>query len=294
MAITPVTLYFTTPPATTTNAGGATYTNVQIPLAGDDKVLAYALAAELLEATLYQQAYLHLTGAALPASPANTTPPSIVTDALGYSYGASGNVANLGVATTDAIAEYLAEFAAVEFQHAAFLNSALGSPYANLSPGNVVSFAFGLNTLTTKEQVAELVYTAELIGVSAYTGAVPSFTQQSPYLQIAASILGTEARHTAALAATLNTESGTSIETAPMYNEPSYPGGRDVPLTPDQILNTGGSGVPGALNNAGTASVGGSGGTIGPISGPNGAAIGAAQAGGSTTYNGFVYLIPAA
>jgi hypothetical protein len=62
--ISPLTLYYTTPLGTTANGGGATYTNIAIPttlnsttLSQDQRVLTYALAAELLEFQLYLQAY---------------------------------------------------------------------------------------------------------------------------------------------------------------------------------------------------------------------------------------------
>jgi hypothetical protein len=295
-APTPLTLYFNAAPATTTNAGGATYTNVQIPLTGDKQVLAYALAAEYLETVLYQQAYLFLTGQPLTITVPGMQPKQVstATDALGYTYGGGSlngvpNL-NLGVATSDPIALYLAEFANVEAAHASFLQTALGGdPY----PAGV-GFAFGFHTLTTKIQVAQAVYGAEEIGVSAYTGAILSFTPGSPYLQTAASILGTEARHTAALAAAINSASGNGdIETAPMYNEGLHSSGIDVPLKPDQILNTGGGGVPGALTTSGS-SAGGSGGTLGPITGPNGPAVGARNGTTTPTYNGFVFLASAA
>ncbi len=291
--ITPLSLYYSTAPLATTNGGGATYTNVPVPSTAangsaftqSQRVLAYALAAEYLETALYQQAYLHLTGGPLTLTVAggSSTQVTTATDALGYVYGTGATQANLGVSTSDPIAIYLAEFASIEASHAAFLTSALGGdPYPS-----TVAFAFGLNTITNsnggKVAVAQAVYGAELTGVSAYTGAIPSFsaptTQQYPsYLQIAASILGTEARHTTALAATINAANGNgAIETAPMYNEGH---GLDVPLTPDQILNA-----------AGSTGITVPGGTIKSVSGPNGAAIGAANGTTTPTYNGYVYLV---
>ena len=299
MAITPVSLYFTTP---TTTPG---YANVAIPstldgtttgtpLTQDQRVLTYALALELLEGTLYSQAYLYLTGLPVPGTTATT-----ITDAVGNVFGPSNN---LGVAASDPIAQYIGEFAQVELEHGQALISVLkGNPYASLN----IQFAFGLGTapLNTKVGVAELIYAAELTGVSAYLGAIPSFTQQSPYLQPAASILGTEARHTTAVAIAINAANGGTnpIETAPQYNEgPTFNVGNqghgmDTPLLPDQILNQGSGStiVPGALNTP-------SNGKINPVSGSNGGTVvGLAGTGPGIptppiTYNGFVFQVTTA
>ncbi len=294
MAITPLSLYFTTPLATTTNGGGATYTNFQVPttLSQDQRVLAYALAAELLEFQLYLQAYLYVTGTAITVGGTTYTN---ATDALGYVYGAGTATVNGATVTAvnlgqsgSSFVPYLAEFTQIEYAHGQFLIAALG---ANPYPAGV-SFAFGLHTLTTPAAVTQAVYGAELTGVSAYLGAIPSFTTQSPYLQTAASIQGTEARHTTALAAALNAASGSgNIETAPMYNEGSHSAGIDVPLVPDEILN----GANVSPSGTGVTNITLPGGTITPVSGPNGAAIGTANTtaypGTTTTYNGYVYLL---
>lgn len=91
---THVTLYFSSPPAGAANA-------VQIPGSGDTKVLNFALALETLEAELYRQAYARLTG--------TTYDGSQPTDQFGATIDAVG-----GVSTTDADAQYLAEFGKVE------------------------------------------------------------------------------------------------------------------------------------------------------------------------------------
>ena len=106
-------------------------------------------------------------------------------------------------------------------------------------------------------------YAAELTGVSAYLGAIPLFNPAKTYLSVAAAILGTEARHTAFLAATLNGPPfnlAGALKTAPLANENS---GRDTPLTPDQVLNQGGTILAPDNTVAGD-------GAIGPISGPKG------------------------
>jgi hypothetical protein len=220
-----------------------------------------------------------------------------VTDALGYVYGSGSATVNgfsvSAISLSDpssSVVPYLQEFTTIENAHGQFLIGALsGNPYIQPpASGSSVQFAFGLHTLTTAVEVADAVYGAELTGVSAYLGAIPSLTQKSPYLQIAASIQGTEARHTAALAAVINAaNSNGAIETAPQYNEGFHSSGIDVPLTPDQILNGAGA----------TAGIAVPGGTILPVSGPKGAAVGGANQtaySGSyptTTFNGFVYLV---
>ena len=219
---TPITLYFTTKPT------GANYPNPTIiPGSGDVKVLNYALALELLESTLYNQAFARLgNGTGLDGNP--------VVDAKGVT------ITGLNVGASDPIYKYVKEFGVVEKGHADFLLSALGgNPY----PANV-SFAFGMNDLTSNVAVGKLIYTAELAGVGAYLGAIPSFAPKSQYLQIAASIQGTEARHTTTVGIALNALLGSSaIETAPMYTENH---GIDVATPPDNVLYLGSNGIPGA------------------------------------------------
>jgi hypothetical protein len=229
---TKLTLYFTTAPSGVTGA-------VQIPGTGDVKILNYALALETLEAELYRQALARLTTGG--------------TDALGNA------ITGLGVTGPDV--NYITEFGTVENSHRDFLTSALGGNWVTTAGA---TFDFGINSLD-RVGVVKLVYAAELTGVSAYLGGVGTGGLTLPsaggkYLAIAASILGTEARHTAAVAILLNgpTFSVTpALESAPLAGENS---GKDTPLTPDQILNTGGT-VGSGLT---------SGGTINPISGPNG------------------------
>jgi len=219
---TPITLYFTTKPS------GANYPNPTIiPGSGDVKVLNFALALELLESTLYNQAFARLgNGTDLKGQP--------IVDAKGVT------ITGLNVGASDPIYKYVKEFGIVEQEHASFLLSALGGdPY----PANV-GFAFGMNDLTSSTAVGKLIYTAELTGVGAYLGAIPSFVPKSPYLQIAASIQGTEGRHTTTVAIALNALMGNgAIETAPMYNENH---GIDIATPPDNVLYLGSTGIPGA------------------------------------------------
>jgi hypothetical protein len=226
MQPTHLTLYFTSNPG-----NGA----VLVPGAGNIKVLNYALALETLEAELYRQALARLTGGG--------------TDDLGNA------ITGLGVASTEPDVLYLTEFGKVEMDHRDFLTTALGGNWVTTAGAK---FDFGINSLDRKG-VVSLVYNAELHGVSAYLGAIPSFADKT-YLADAAAILGTEARHTAYVAVLLNGpifNSTPKLETAPLANENQ---GKDTPLLPDQILYQGGT-VPSGLIP---------GGTLGPISGPNG------------------------
>lgn len=222
---TPVTLYFAASPGQ-----GA----VQIPSTSPNgqsgpniKVLNFALALETLEAELYRQALARLTG--------------------GGADNFGNNIAGLNVGSSEMDAAFTREFGAVEADHRDFYTRVLGGNYV-LNLG--LKFDFKINTLD-RAGVTALLYAAELTGVSAYLGAVTQFADKT-FLNAAAAILGTEARHTAALAAVQNALFSKRIETAPLANEN---GGRDVPLMPDQVLNTGAT-VPG--------------GRINPVSGPSG------------------------
>ena len=218
---TAITVYFTTSPGTGAVQVPSTSKNFTTANA-DVKVLNYALTAETLEAELYRQAVLRLTTGG--------------TDMFGQT------ITGLGLTGPDVT--YLTEFATVEAQHRDFLTTALGNNWvtdagAKFDFGFADTNNFGIPALT-RLQTVELVYAAELTGVSAYLGAIPSFADKT-YLPVAAAILGTEARHTAYVAATLNGAPfnlGGSLKTAPLANENS---GIDTPLLPDQILNQGGT-----------------------------------------------------
>lgn len=225
-----VTLYFSAPPpASDPNP-------VAVPGTGDVKVLNFALALETLEAELYRQALARLTSGG--------------TDDLGNA------ITGLGVSGTDV--DYVQEFGKIENQHRDFLTGALGGNWVAKAGAK---FDFGINSLSRKE-VVELVYAAELTGISAYLGGTgPGGLQPGgKNLAYAAAILGTEARHTTAVAIVLNGplfNETPKLETAPLVNENS---GKDYPLTPDQILYEGGT-VGAGLTP---------GGKINPVSGPNG------------------------
>lgn len=238
---TPVTLYFTTSPGT-----GA----VQVPGTGDPQVLNFALALETLEAELYRQALARLTTGG--------------TDMFGQT------ITGLNLAANQPDVKYIVEFAQIEVQHRDFLTAALKGNWVTNAG---VKFDFGLADTNnfgaaalSRLQTVQLVYAAEQTGVSAYLGGAGALTPGSTNLTFAAAILGTEARHTTAIAIVLNgppLNEAPKLATAPLIDgDPGSNGGKDDPLTPDQILNQGGV-VSKATTVAGD-------GKINPISGAKG------------------------
>ena len=230
---THVTLYFAANP----NFAGTTA--VQIPSgpfsaltsapSPDIKVLNFALALETLENQLYKDALARLTTGG--------------TDSLGQT------ITGLGLTGLDV--NYITEFGKVEGEHQAFLEGQLGGNWvvtagAKFDFGFADTNSFGAAPLN-RQQTVELVYGAEQTGVSAYLGGVGpgGIAPGSPYLAPAASILGTEARHTTAVAILLNGplfNLSPKLATAPLAGDTGTAGGHglDMPLTPDQILNQGG------------------------------------------------------
>jgi plasmid stability protein len=188
-------------------------TFADIPGAGDIKVLNYALALEDLEADLYAQALARLTGGG--------------TNRLGTKI----NGLNLGADQPDV--KFTIEFGRVEAEHRDFLRSAITAAGGPVIPQ--FRYDFGMQGLNRK-QVGDLLLTAESLGVQAYLGAIPFFdSDDSPYIPVAAAILGTEARHTAVFASVLNTLFRASNTVAPLPNQND---GRDTPLAPDKVLAT--------------------------------------------------------
>ena len=257
---THVTLYYTTDP----NIAGTK--SVPIPVgkfgslttaAGPDiKVLNFALALETLEARLYKEALARLTGGG--------------TDMFG------NKITGLGLASTELDVAYLTTFGIIEGQHQAFLEKQLGGNWA-ITAGALFDFGFGdTNNFgtppLTRAQTVQLVYAAEQTGVSAYLGGAGpgGLTPGGAFLGVAASILGTEARHTTAVSILLNGplfNQMPRLATAPLVYPVVDKGtangpGLDTALAPDAILNLGGS-------VARDTTVKGDG-VINPISGPKG------------------------
>jgi len=219
-----ITLYYGAAPAGAPNP-------VQVPgNTPDIKALNYALSLETLEAELYRQASARLTGGGKDF------------------YG--NNITGLNV--TGADVDYLATFGKVEMEHRDFLTSALGGNWVVTAKAGF-DFGFADTNLQgvpplTRLQTVQLVYAAEQTGVSAYLGGITTggLVAGSQYLAIAASILGTEARHTTAVSILLNGpifNETPKLATAPLATDPGVTPiayGTDTPLAPDLVLNTGG------------------------------------------------------
>jgi hypothetical protein len=189
-------------------------TFADIPGTGDVKVLNYALALEALEADLYAQALMRLTNGG--------------TNALGK------NIKGLKLNRNKPDVFYLRQFGRVEQEHRDFINAALGAEsLLSKPPFNNAKFDFGIESKSRRE-VMDLVYTAESIGVGAYLGAIPLFATRT-FLEIAGSIQGTEARHTAIMADILNDLFNEDLDVAPPAD---YFSGRDLPIEPDVVLST--------------------------------------------------------
>ncbi|KAJ7771452.1 ferritin-like domain-containing protein [Mycena metata] len=102
-----------------------------------------------------------------------------------------------------------------EKQHVELLSTVLGS---NATKPCNYTFPY-----TDPQSFAALSQVLEGVGVSAYTGAA-KFLKTNGYLEVAASILSTEARHASFVAGALN-------------NQSPWSGAFDVPLTLDQVYS---------------------------------------------------------
>ncbi len=255
---THVTLFFSTDPKIAgTVSVPIPSTAANFKTAGADvKVLNFALALETLEAELYRQALLRLTTGG--------------TDMFG------SKITGLGLGGDQADVAYLTTFGKVEMEHRDFLTSALGN---NWVADAKALFDFGFantNNLgkpaLTRLQTVQLVYAAEQTGISAYLGGtgMGGLTPGGPYLGIAASILGTEARHTTAVAILLNGPTFNEtpkLATAPLSPDKGTLGGPglDLALAPDQILYMGSGSTPVAKDTTVAQD-----GVINAVSGPKG------------------------
>lgn len=189
-----------------------------IPGSGVFKVLNFALSLEDLETELYVQAVQRLTDGGRGGRDA---PPGT-------------NIPGLGLSDTARDVFFTRKFTTVETEHRDFLRTAItrngGTP---ISP---FKYEFNMARLSRKE-VINLIFTAERTGVSAYLGAIPFFPgindATRPFIQIAAAIQGTEARHTAIFADILNDQFGVNVDVAP---QAKLNGGRDQAIPPDAVL----------------------------------------------------------
>ncbi len=182
-----------------------------IPGTGDIKVLNYALALEDLETEAYVQAVQRLTrggSGGRDAVPGTRIP-------------------GLGLSTNERDVSLLTRFTRVESQHRDFLRGAVG-------PSAIRPFNYNFNIATlSRAQVLNLIYMLELGGTRAYLGAIPFFATKR-FVQTAAAIQGTEARHTAILADLFNDIAGAAVQPTPPQG--ALPGEREAFASPDQTL----------------------------------------------------------
>ena len=192
----------------------------------DNLVLNFALSLEALEAELYVQALQRLT-----------------TGGKGGPNALPGTqIQGLNLPATRASVDYTKQFGVIENTHRDFLLGVLGNN-AIVAPGKPLEgvafdFGFGGNNNKSEVQVVQQVLAAEALGVMAYIGAVNAqfFSSiRSPYLQVAAAIEGTEARHTAVVTAILNGLTGGSAPVAPRANQN---GGRETFMEPQKVIDT--------------------------------------------------------
>jgi len=182
-----------------------------IPGTGDIKVLNYALALEDLETEAYVQAVQRLTNG---GSGGRDAVPGTRIPGLG-----------LSVNSRDVV--LLSRFTRIETQHRNFLRSAIGA--SAIRPFN---YDFNMETLS-RAQVLNLIYTLEIGGARAYLGAIPFFATKR-FVQTAAAIQGTEARHTAILADLVNDIAGVNVQPTPPQG--ALPGAREAFTSPDETL----------------------------------------------------------
>ena len=235
-----VTLTFSAPPATPSASA------LQIPNTSpnfttpsmDVQILNFALFVETLEAERYRQSIARLGSGGTDDFGRPIT---------GLNLGPGDTGANLDITLVNG-------FALTEMQQRDIIaNTLYGSP--NLNPfasnsTNTFGFAydFGINS-ATRTQVVENLSVAETVGVAAYLGGAGLLSIKSPFLAPAASFLGVEARHAASLAYVVNLLNGQTLQTAPLATDKNSIGipGADMPLTADNILNSGGMVAPGLI-----------------------------------------------
>lgn len=181
---------------------------------GDDiQALNYALILEDLESDLYIQAIQRLTTGGM--------------NKVGKS------IPGLGLSNDEPDVRYLREFAEVEAEHADFIRGSLHELNPGLTRMIPYKHDFGIETKSREEVLAQ-VLAVEALGVSAYLGAVP-YLKTKLFVTAAASILGTEARHTAALTIVQNRlfGNGNRKPVAPLASDNH---GADMPMEPDAVL----------------------------------------------------------
>lgn len=200
-----------------------------IPGASEDVVvLNYALTLETLEADLYRQALNVAAG-----KPVSTPLPA---DG-GLSYTLSGSIGYGGLSAENAAVGflYLKQYAGVEAAHRDFLRVAIAQAGATPVPANAKGYDAGLAPGTDLKTIMQLIRTVEEVGVTAYLGAA-GFLKTTAFVQIAASIYTTEARHSAGVNYILGLPTGPSGAVGGQQPNPGAPDEFEYALTPKQVL----------------------------------------------------------
>ena len=190
-----------------------------LDLSADVKVLNYALALEDLESELYRQCVARLT--------------------TGGQTQQGVEIPGLGLSQFLPDVYHICQFSQIEAAHRDFLRGALKLdglvPNLGIKPK---MYNFGVET-KSREEILAMLIDVEATGTMAYLGAIPYF-RTKVFLTTAAGILGTEARHTAALQAVQNRllgdkliASGTPAPPAPLASQNH---GMDTPMEPDAVL----------------------------------------------------------
>jgi hypothetical protein len=191
-------------------AGRVTFTFNDIPGTGNTKVLNYALFLETLEAELYRQCLVRLTG--------------------GGDDNRGNKIAGLGLGMDEPDVRFVKMFKTVEDQHRVLLQTAL-SAFQGFQAVKPSKYDFGV-ALADRRQVMETLYGVERTGAQAYLGAIKYFPDKT-YIRIAAAIQGTEARHYAAIAEVNNLLFHSQNSVAPLATENH---GIETPQEPDMVL----------------------------------------------------------
>lgn len=193
-------------------AGRVTFTFSDIPGEGNTKVLNYALFLETLEAEFYRQALARLTD--------------------GGQDNRGNDIPGLHLDADQPDVRFVKRFKTIEDQHRVLLQTAL-SAFQGFQAIKPSKYNFGIAE-ADRRQLMEQLYDVERTGAQAYLGAIKFFPDKK-YVQIAAAIQGTEARHYAAIAEVNNLLFHSQNSVAPLASQNH---GAETPQDPDTVLAT--------------------------------------------------------
>lgn len=190
--------------------GRISFTFSDIPGEGNTKVLNYALFLETLESELYRQALARLTD--------------------GGQDNRGNDIPGLRLSTDEPDVRFVTRFKEVEDQHRVLLQTAL-SAFQGFQAIKPSKYDFGI-AQADRRTLMEQLYGIERTGADAYLGAIRFFPDKK-YVQIAAAIQGTEARHYAAIAEVNNLLFHSNEAVAPLASQNH---GAESPQDPDTVL----------------------------------------------------------